>query len=409
VSDLRVGQPSVAGVADPQAQAVLQHILDLLNVRQGFTGDGEEQFITRKMLRDQGVAIERLGDGKGALASAADAGSVRNRLESLLGTNIQSIQDAIAGSPSFQLLGDPVQPLAGGGAQIAEVRRTMNNQFASFAQLSTTLQAQIGQQRVTVIQNAEAVADLDGRVRAQYYVKIDNNGHVSGFGLFSTANNGAAISEFYVRADRFAIGAPGVPRATNPDGSFQAAAQAEIPFVVFTTPTVIDGKTVLPGVYMRRTFIHDGAIVNAMIGNAAVNTIEIAGNAVTVPVSANQSGTVTLSPTWQTVVSASITYDAASVPPNTVIIANGYTSAVAGSNYHSVLGRIVIDGVPYFDFGISVKTQDAGSALPTLQLVSDSVLGAGSHTVEYQVSIPESITGYPGFTKASILLLGAKR
>lgn len=408
MSSLREGMPSVEAVQDPEARRLLQHVLQNMQVRAGNMGDGENAYVTRKDLRDTGVSIARFGDNSKPTGSNLSAESVRERLEGLLGTDIQSIQDAIASSPSFQLLGNPVASI-GSGAQIADIRRTMNNSFASFAQLSTTLQAQIGTQRVSILQNAEAVADLDGKASAQWYVKTDINGAVAGFGLFSTANNGAVTSEFYVRADKFAIGSPQAPRIKNPDGSYQAASPTEIPFVVFNVPQLVNGKTVPPGVYMRRTFIHDGAIQNAMIGQAAINTLEIAGNAVTIPVSANQSGTVTLSPTWQTVVSASVSYDAASVPPNTIVIANGYTSAVAGSNYHSVLGRIVIDGTPYFEFGISVKTQDAGSALPTLQLVPSSVLGAGSHTVQYQVSIPEVFTGYPGFTKASILLLGAKR
>lgn len=43
---------------------------------------------------------------------------------------------------------------------------------------------------------------------AQYTVKVDVNGYVSGFGLATTANNGTPFSEFIVRADRFAIASP---------------------------------------------------------------------------------------------------------------------------------------------------------------------------------------------------------
>lgn len=404
MSDLRVGNPSVEGIADPQAQQVLRYILDVLAVRQGATGDGENAFITRKELRDTGVSIPRLGDTHLQAGTTPDAGTVRDRLEALLGTNIQAIQDAIAASPSFQLLGTPVAGI-GAGAQIADVRRAMNNSFASFAQLSQTLQAQIGEQRVLIYQNSEATADLDGKASAQWYVKIDNGGQVAGIGLFSTKNNDTTLSEFYVRADRFAIGSPGVTRTKNPDGSYQAAAQAELPFVVFTTPTNVDGKTVQPGVYMRRTFIHDAAITNAMIANAAVNTLEIAGNAVTVPVSAAQVGTITLSNSWQTVVSATIVYAPGTTPTATVINVNGYVSAVAGTTYYSLLGQILVNGVVVYSAGLSIKGQEMGVAFP-MQTVQ--ALSAGTYVVEMQVS--DNIGGtHPGFTGSTMQIIGAKR
>lgn len=40
---------------------------------------------------------------------------------------------------------------------------------------------------------------------AQYTVKVDNNGHVAGFGLASTTIDGTPKSDFMVRADRFSI------------------------------------------------------------------------------------------------------------------------------------------------------------------------------------------------------------
>lgn len=44
---------------------------------------------------------------------------------------------------------------------------------------------------------------------AQYTVKIDNNGYVSGFGLASTAVNGVPTSEFTVLVDKFRVVTPG--------------------------------------------------------------------------------------------------------------------------------------------------------------------------------------------------------
>ena len=49
--------------------------------------------------------------------------------------------------------------------------------------------------------NANSVNGLE----AQYTVKIDNNGHVSGFGLASTTVDGDRVSDFMVAADRFSV------------------------------------------------------------------------------------------------------------------------------------------------------------------------------------------------------------
>lgn len=121
--------------------------------------------------------------------------------------------------------------------------------------------------RQAISQEAEIRSGTDGHLLAQYTVKIDNNGYVSGFGFASSANNDLSYSEFYVRADRFAIGSPGVSR--------------RVPFVVLTSADA-DGNP--PGVYMDDAFIKNASIKQAKIGLAAVDTLRIGNNAVTVPV-----------------------------------------------------------------------------------------------------------------------------
>ena len=63
-------------------------------------------------------------------------------------------------------------------------------------------------------QQMQAQQGVNGDLYAQYSVKIDNNGFVSGFGLSSETKNGVPFSQFLIRADRFAIANPnhtGVP------------------------------------------------------------------------------------------------------------------------------------------------------------------------------------------------------
>lgn len=108
-------------------------------------------------------------------------------------------------------------------------------------------------------------ASVDTGLLAQYTVKTDVNGYVSGFGLASTANNAAATSSFAVRADTFYI--------ANPAGPGVAPA---MPFIVRTTATTINGVSVPVGVYMTDAFIQNGTITNAKIANLGVDNAKIA-------------------------------------------------------------------------------------------------------------------------------------
>ena len=79
---------------------------------------------------------------------------------------------------------------------------------------------------------------------AQYTVKVDVNGRVSGFGLASSSTQ----SDFAIRADKFYI-AP-------PDGTGNGVS----PFMVLTSPQVINGVTVPIGTYIKGDLIATGSI-----------------------------------------------------------------------------------------------------------------------------------------------------
>lgn len=417
MSDLKAGFLSLEGIADPATKQVIKQMQDLLNVRQGYAGDGENAFITRKQLRDTGVSVDRIvGNNVQYGTTTGDANSVRARLEGLLGTNIGAIEEAINGSPSFQLLGSPVKALAGNGAQIAQLQTKLDNSFASFAQMSNTLQAQIGQQRVTVVQNAEALADLDGNVKANWYVKIDNGGYVSGFGLFSTQLLGGPVSsEFYIRADKFAIAAPGAPTraitggtAANPI-SYAPPAFAEVPFIVYTAPfTTIRGQNIPAGVYMRRAFIEDGAIVNAMIGNAAVNTLEIAGNAVTVPVVIDQGSSLTTSTSPQILVSGSITFEGGSVPTVLLLLVSMNVLVTDPGGTATLRVILSVDGSQVANYGVRAST--GMSFAPCFsKTLSGAGYGPGSHSVSVSVYTETAPTTAWSVQNTNLLILGGKR
>jgi len=122
----------------------------------------------------------------------------------------------------------------------------------------------------------------DNKLFSQYSVKIDQNGYITGFGLSSTLNNAIPSSTFAVRADSFYI--------ANPTGAAGGIA-AEMPFIVRTTPTTINGVNVPVGVFIRDGFIQNGTITNAKIGNAAIDDAKISN----LSVSKLISGSVTVS------------------------------------------------------------------------------------------------------------------
>lgn len=144
----------------------------------------------------------------------------------------------------------------------SSVRASADSALASSI---TVLSATVDGNTAAIAAEASARATADGQLYAQYTVKVDVNGYVSGFGLASTANNGAPTSSFIVRADNFAVASPSGPGIT-----------PIVPFTVRTTPGTINGVPVPVGVYMDAAYILRGSITAAQIGNAVIDDAKIA-------------------------------------------------------------------------------------------------------------------------------------
>ena len=178
--------------------------------------------------------------------------------------------------------------VADSNAQFVENLNTVATSTSATASKVTTLQTTVGDNTAS-IQTAQS--SIDG-INLQYTVKLDSGGKIAGFGLM---NNAGQPSAFDIRADRFSISAP----SDNPDDVTGTS-----PFMVLTNPQVIDGVSVPAGVYARNFYapkasidtiqIKDAAIKTAQIdnlavtsgkiANLAVDTLQIKGNAVTVPI-----------------------------------------------------------------------------------------------------------------------------
>jgi hypothetical protein len=187
---------------------------------------------------------------------------------------------------------------------------TRSNSDTALASSITTLQSISNSNTVAIQTESSTRSTETGELFGKYTVKIDNNGYVSGFGLASTANNSTPVSDFQVRADRFAITSPAGP-SINPS----------VPFIVYTTSqniTTASGETITvdPGVYIRNasieyitadqidtrgiavrdangttifsagtplgsTYIADAAITNSKIRDAAITNSKIQDAAIT--------------------------------------------------------------------------------------------------------------------------------
>lgn len=138
------------------------------------------------------------------------------------------------------------------------------------------------------VTSIETLTTTTEGIDAVYGVRVNNNGHISGFGLISELREGVPVSDFLIADANFRI------VKTTGGGNYT-------PFAVYTSSRTVNGATVPPGVYAQDLYV-----TRAQIANLAVDTLQIAGNAVTVP-NYGQGATLTGNNTWQEGPEVSIT------------------------------------------------------------------------------------------------------
>ena len=121
-----------------------------------------------------------------------------------------------------------------------------------------------GLSSVALEQRFVAQRNTNNDLFGQYSVKIDNNGHVSGFGLSSTAVNGTPTSAFIIRADKFAI----VDPASTANNLTNSPSVDTVPFA-YTSGS----QDVPAGVYIKSAFIQNASISSAKIATLTANKI----------------------------------------------------------------------------------------------------------------------------------------
>jgi len=134
--------------------------------------------------------------------------------------------------------------------------------LANFTQASATkinsITVTVNGQTAAINQTAQAVADVNGNINAMYNIKVavDANGrqYAAGMGIGVENTPSGMQSQVLFVADRFAVMA-------------QAGGSVSLPFVIQ------NGQT-----FIRDTFIQDGTISNAKIGNYIQSNNYVAGS-----------------------------------------------------------------------------------------------------------------------------------
>jgi len=218
---------------------------------------------TEALAKDTQGVIARLDNFNGEQGKSAEAAWVEE-------TQARVREDEAVVSQVSGLVAGLGESLEAKIAAEAEARAKADEVYARDVR---QVSAELGQAKVAVQQEFVAQANVNGQLLGQYTVKIDSGGRVASFGLAqesSQHNPNSLYSTFAVAADRFVICGPGE------NGRNKAPA-----FQVVTSRELNNGVWADPGVYMRDAYIQNGMITSAKIGNAAVETLKIAGGSVT--------------------------------------------------------------------------------------------------------------------------------
>lgn len=191
-------------------------------------------------------------------AAISSEASARANADTALGTRIDTLTATVTTNNSTLTSAIQTEQTARANADTA-LTSSINTLQSTVTTNNTTLTAAVQTEATTR-------ATVDNGLLAQYTVKTDVNGYVSGFGLASTTVGATPFSNFIFKADQFAFGAPGYTSA--------------YPFVIQATSTTVNGVTVPAGVYIDAAYIKNGTLTNAKIGDAAVDTAKIADAAI---------------------------------------------------------------------------------------------------------------------------------
>jgi len=271
------------------------------------------------------------------------------------------------------------------------------------SELSIALNERLDDTATEILEQSKIIQGIS----AQYTLKLNVNGYVAGFGLY----NSGITSDFAVQADRFWIAPPGSYSKIKPfivqngtvyidtamirEASIQQGKIGPISFGKITDAfgnpvTNVGGKLKASSIetdqlwaaiataqtaFIGTASIGYGAIKAANIGDLEVNTLKIAGNAVTIPVFTQASWEVT-SRSWTTVLSLQVWVDQ---PGYLFASSSGYIGYRDG--FGDTESALVIAGV---------QVSYGGGLLSWVSTAHSGAVWvpAGSHSVELRFTSP---------------------
>lgn len=244
-----IPQAALDAITDENARLVIQALADGMSVRNGFTGSKDERFLTAADLDRQATSgrlnllirntaqqaasssVSTLGPGmisrsladlhtqvfesklfhdlEGRVDLIDTPGGIGDRLVTVeAGLTTETTQRVNADNALQQTVTTQYAAVNDSLAALQTSQTTTANNVAALTTTTTTIQASVDTNSAAIQTEAIARAAADDTLYAQWTLRVDVNGRVSGFGLASSATS----SDFIVRADRFSI--------VNPDGNF---------------------------------------------------------------------------------------------------------------------------------------------------------------------------------------------
>lgn len=208
--------------------------------------------------------------------------------------------------------------------------QTRADRDGALTTLVTTAQSTANGAASSAQTSLQTIADTNGRLSAMWSMKVqlDVNGkfYAAGMGIgIENTGQGITQSQIAMQADRFVVLNPNVGTNYYP---FQV-----IGGVVYINTAMIASATITNAMIQDASIttakIQDAAITNAKIGAAQVDTLQLAGQAVTFPVAAQIAGTTTISQpfTWTEMVAVNHPGSGIKVVTCTAVIANNISNS----------------------------------------------------------------------------------
>lgn len=266
VSQLTAATQAASDKADSAAAVGEQNTASITNLSQVVT-DLDSSMASR--LEELGAQTDKASGGiqNNAIAlitSTLAQVNQRNLLSVQYGDNKASIDrvDNVMADAS-KAVAESLRVLdsstGGNTANVTDLSKTL----ADFTQASATqinsLKVTVNGQSAAIVQNAQVSADINNNLNAMYSIKVaidsNNNQYAAGMGIGVQNTPSGMQSQVLFVADRFAVMA-------------QAGGTVSLPFVIQ------NGQT-----FIRASFIQDGTIENAKIGNYIQSNNYVAGSA----------------------------------------------------------------------------------------------------------------------------------